>query len=233
MVVDGSVYGAQNFTARPVDPGADCRGDRFGSQAIAAPPASWSATPLTAAERPDSAVATDEFGRSVQLSGAEAHLIARVNAERRAAGAAELRVDACLMQLARDWAGRATANRPHLTATYPWPGGGTASGGYFVKENVETHEAGGDGWRAEIDRSHAALMASPGDRADLLSAAHHDIGVGVALRDGAVSVVQNLTRDWADFPGCAEPPGRTTPESTLPPPGAATGEAPLGPVLGG
>lgn len=43
--------------------------------------------------------------------------------------------------------------------------------------------------------AHATLMASPGDRTGLLSAAHHGIGVGVALRDDTVTVVQNLTRD--------------------------------------
>lgn len=121
---------------------------------------------------------------------AEARLVAAMNADRAAAGLAPLQVATDLTAVARAHAARmADAADLHHNPDLP----GEVAGWQRLGENV--------GRGPDVDAIHAALMASPSHRANLLDDDFGQIGVGVEHRDGRYWVAQVFRLpDHADDP---------------------------------
>lgn len=112
-------------------------------------------------------------------SGMEASFVAKANAERAAHGLPALSAQSSLVATARSWssamAGRSTlSHNPDLASQ--------VSGWQAVGENV--------GRGPSVDAIHAALMASPSHRANILDPRWSQIGIGVVVQDGTVWVTQ-------------------------------------------
>lgn len=113
----------------------------------------------------------------------ERRLVGWVNKERARAHLRPLAARSDLQTVAQRWAGRmAAANRlshnPRLTRqvhSYRWVG-----------ENV--------GYGPQLGTVHAALMRSPGHRANVLNRAYTQVGVAVVVRGGRVWVVEVFRR---------------------------------------
>lgn len=112
-------------------------------------------------------------------SSMERQFIAAVNRERAAQGLPSLSTSGDLTSVARSWSGR-MADESKL---YHNPSlGSQVSGWKKVGENV--------GRGPNVDAIHAAFMASPGHRRNILDADWTQIGMGVVVRDGTVWVTQ-------------------------------------------
>lgn len=106
-----------------------------------------------------------------------------VNHERRLQGLAPLAPAGDLADIARRWSEQMASSgvlrhNPDLTAQ--------VSGWSAVGENV--------GYGGSELQVHNALMASPGHRANILSTAYTEVGIGIATRGSAVWVTQVFRR---------------------------------------
>ena len=112
-------------------------------------------------------------------AGAEAAFVQRVNQERAAQGLAPLAVADDLVAVARRHSGRMAdaADLHHNPAL-----ASEVTGWQKVGENV--------GRGPSVDPIHAAFMASPGHRQNILDGDWTELGVGVVVRDGTVWVTQ-------------------------------------------
>lgn len=112
-------------------------------------------------------------------SGREASFVAKLNAERTERGLPALTVDGGLTTVARSWSGTMGGqgtlyHNPDL--------GAQVSGWEAVGENV--------GRGPSVDAIHAALMDSPGHRANILNERWTQVGIGVTIHGGQVWVTQ-------------------------------------------
>lgn len=142
-------------------------------------------------------------------AGAEAAFVAHINRERAAHGLPAVSVAGDLTSVARQWsaqmAGSETlAHNPDLTSQ--------VSGWQKVGENV------GKG-PEDVDAIHAAFMASPGHRQNILDGAWTEVGVGVQVRDGRIWVTEVFRQ-----PEAAPAPAPAPEPAAEPPP--APGPAP-------
>lgn len=112
-------------------------------------------------------------------SDLEARFVAAVNAERAAAGLPALRVADELVSVGRQHAQRmaSTADLHHNPNL-----GNDVTGWDKVGENV--------GRGPDVGRIHAAFMASPSHRANVLDPAWTEVGMGVVVVDGQVWVTE-------------------------------------------
>lgn len=112
-------------------------------------------------------------------SGMEGQFVTAVNRERAAQGLSALSTSGDLTSVARSWSARMADD----SKLYHNPSlGSQVSGWKKVGENV--------GRGPSVDAIHAALMASPGHRRNILDPDWTQIGMGVVVRDGTVWVTQ-------------------------------------------
>jgi hypothetical protein len=112
-------------------------------------------------------------------SGTEAAFVAAVNRERAAAGLGALSVAGDLTSVARSHS-RVMANGTDLHHNPDL--GREVSGWKKVGENV--------GRGPSVDAIHAALMASPGHKRNIVDPAWTQLGMGVVVEDGRIWVTQ-------------------------------------------
>lgn len=203
---------------------------------------------VAAARRPFPAVATTVLALVLTLlpgaraadaapdAGAEAQFVALINAERASAGLPEVRVAGDLVEVGRRHA-RRMADQQHLHHNPAL--GSDVTGWDKVGENV--------GRGPDVDRVHAAFMASDAHRRNILDAEWIEVGVGVEVTDGGIWVTElfrlptgaaapasqpQAEAEPAPAPADAaprdeeradEPPA---PEPAAPEPAAATADAP-------
>ena len=124
-------------------------------------------------------LAASAFPARAQVPDVEAAFVARIAAERAAAGRSPLSVADDLVAVAR----RHSATMAAENRLYHNPALGTQVVNWLkVGENVGT---GGT-----VDNIHAALMASPTHRDEILGSSFTQVGVGVATANGALWVTQ-------------------------------------------
>lgn len=143
-----------------------------------------------------------------QVPDAEAAFVARIAAERAAAGRSPLFVADDLVAVAR----RHSATMAAEDRLYHNPALGTQVVNWVkVGENVGT---GGT-----VDSIHAALIASSTHRDEILGAAFTEVGVGVATADGALWVTQVFRLPESAAVAASPPPAATAvpPPPTTPP----------------
>ncbi len=127
----------------------------------------------------------------VHATARETSFAGMINADRRRHGLKPLRVVSDLTLVARTWSGRMAgagdiSHNPRLTKQVgPWR---------TVGENVGI----GPGTRL----LHNAFMASPDHRANVLSRAYTEVGIGVVRRNGTLFVTEDFRRP-ARAPGAA------------------------------
>lgn len=163
-------------------------------------------------------LAASAFPARAQVPDVEAAFVARIAAERAAAGRSPLSVADDLVAVAR----RHSATMAAEDRLYHNPALGTQVVNWLkVGENVGT---GGT-----VDNIHAALMASPTHRDEILGASFTQVGVGVATADGALWVTQVFRLPEgaaAPAPLPAPAPAPVAPPTTVAPAGpAATARA--------
>lgn len=153
-----------------------------------------------------------------QAPDVEAAFVARIAAERAAAGRSPLAVADDLVAIAR----RHSATMAAENRLYHNPALGTQVVNWVkVGENVGT---GGT-----VDDIHAALMASSTHRDEILGAAFTQVGVGVATAGGALWVTQVFRLpETTAVP--ASPPPSPAPAAVPPPPTAPPTTAPAVPA---
>ncbi|HVM03893.1 MAG TPA: CAP domain-containing protein [Acidimicrobiales bacterium] len=140
-----------------------------------------------------------------QVPDVEAAFVARIGAERAAAGRSPLSVADDLVAVAR----RHSATMAAEKRLYHNPALGSQVVNWVkVGENVGT---GGT-----VDNIHAALMASSTHRDEILGAAFTEVGVGVATADGALWVTQVFR--LPETAAAAAPPTPSPAPAAVPPP---------------
>lgn len=153
-----------------------------------------------------------------QVPDVEAAFVARIAAERAAAGRSPLAVADDLVAVAR----RHSATMAAENRLYHNPALGSQVVNWVkVGENVGT---GGT-----VDNIHAALMASSTHRDEILGAAFTQVGVGVATSGGALWVTQ-VFRLPETTAAPASPPPSPAPAAVPPPPTAPPTAAPVAPA---
>lgn len=128
----------------------------------------------------------------------ELTIVAKINAERAAAGLAPLVVDGRLFDSARAWSA-AQAAAGDLSHDASFFGAGRPAGVGAVAENVA--------YNVSADLVHERLMASPAHRANILNPAFTSVGVGeVVAADGRIFVTERFAQAAAPSQAAAAQP---------------------------
>jgi hypothetical protein len=127
----------------------------------------------------------------------EQQFVEMINAERAAAGSRSLVVVPELVDGAR---AQATAMATRGEIFHNQNLGGITDGWYLMGENV--------GMGGDVDSLHAAFMASPGHRDNLLNPVYDAVGVGVVWSDGIPYVSEVFMDSIEAVPAAFRPPFR-------------------------
>ena len=144
------------------------------------------------------AMAGDIRPAAAQDTGAdEMTLVAKINAERAAAGLAPLAIDGRLFDSARAWSS-VQAAAGDLSHDDSYFGANRPSGAGAVAENVA--------YNYSVDSIHERLMASPAHRANILDPSFTSIGVGEVISpDGRIFVTERFARMTSTSAAAASP----------------------------
>lgn len=133
---------------------------------------------------------------------AASRLLALINDERRKAGVPPLSPRADVEEIAVSHSKQmAAAGRIWHNDDYFTPGTRADLGARSLGENVA--------FNGSVDDAHQRLMASPGHRKNILSAAFRVVGIGVVRGSSSWFVTQDFVEPRAAAPAAPAPPGAT------------------------